>query len=74
MLEHHAAVVAAAVDLAPIHGDAAAARGIETHGNAQRGRLAAAGRPDQRDDLAVLDREADAVKRLHVMHLAVHAQ
>ena len=36
--------------------------------------LAAAGRADQRDDLAVAHGEADAVERLHVMQFAVHAQ
>ena len=55
MLEHHAAIMAAATDLAAIDGDAAAARWIETHGDAQRRGLAAAGRADQRDDLAILD-------------------
>ena len=54
MLEHHAAVVAAAVDLAAVDGDAAAGRRIEAHGDAQRRGLAAAGRSDQRDDLAVV--------------------
>ncbi len=73
MLEHHAAVVAAAVHLAAVDGDPAAVRRIEPHGDAQRGGLAAAGRPDQRHDLAVAHREADALERLHVMHLAVHA-
>ena len=60
--------------LAAVDGDAAAARRIEPHGDAQRRGLAAAGRPDQRDDLAVAHGEADAVERLHVMQLAVHAQ
>ena len=54
--------------------DAAAVRGIEPHGDAQRRGLAAARRPDQRDDLAVAHGEADAVERLHVLHFAVDAQ
>ena len=74
VLEHHAAVVAAAVHLAAVDGDAAADRRVEPHGDAQRRGLAAAGRADQRDDLAVAHGEADAVERLHVMQLAVHAQ
>ncbi len=53
VLEHHAAVVAAAVHLAAVDRDAAAIGRIEPHGDAQRRGLAAAGRPDQRDDLAV---------------------
>src|SRR6185503_3507610 len=74
VLEHHAAVVAAAIDFMPVYGYAPPARRIEPHRNPERGRLAATGRADQRDDLAVLDREADPVKRLHMMHLAIHAQ
>ena len=74
MLEHHAAIVAAAIDFTPVYGHAAPARRIEPHRNPKRGGLAATGRADQRDDLAVLDREADPVKRLHMVHLAIHAQ
>src|SRR5262249_58601697 len=73
-LERHAAVVAAALDLAAVDGDAAAARGLEPHGDAQRRGLAAAGRADQRDDLAVAHGEADARQRLHGLHLAADAQ
>ena len=73
VLEHHAAVVTAAMHFAPVHRDAAAIGRIEPHGDAQRGGLAAAGRPDQRHDLAVAHLETHAVQRLHVMQFAVHA-
>src|SRR5690349_2608803 len=74
MLEHHPAVMTAAVDLAAVDTNAAAARLIETHRNAQRSGFTAAGGADQRDDLAILDRKTDAIERLHEMNLAVHAQ
>ncbi len=74
MLEHHASVVTAAVHLTAVDRDAAAVRRIEPHGDAQRRGLAAAGRPDQRDDLAVAHGETDAIKRLYVMQFAVNAQ
>src|SRR5262245_43339622 len=47
---------------------------IEAHRDAQRRGLAAAGRPDECNNLAVLDRKVDAVERLHMMNLAIHAQ
>ena len=74
MLEHHPAIMAAAIDLAAIDGNAAAAQLIETHGDPKRRGFTAAGRADQRDDLAILDRKTDAIERLHMMNLAVHAQ
>src|SRR5690348_11248741 len=74
MLEYHAAVVATALDHATVDGNAATGRCVEAHGDAQGRRLAAAGRADQRHDLAVAYGEADAVKRLHVVRLALDAQ
>ena len=50
------------------------ARGIEAHGNTECRGLAATGRADQRDDLAVFHREIDSIERLHVVQLAVHSQ
>ena len=73
-LEHHAAVVAAAPHLAPIHGDLAAGRSFEPHGNAQHRRFAATRGTDERDDLAVVHFEAHAAERLHGMHRPVDAQ
>src|SRR5262249_7526832 len=70
----HAAVVAAAFDLAAVNGDAATARSLEPHGDAQRRGLAAAGRADQRYDLAVTHRETDALQRLHGLQLAGDTQ
>src|SRR5262249_31151657 len=70
----HAAIVAAALDLAAVHQDAAAACGLEPHGDAQRRGLAAAGRTDERDDLAVAHREAHALERLHGLRLPADAQ
>src|SRR3974390_3933301 len=60
VLEHHAAVVATAAHLAAIDGDAAAVGRIEPHGDTQGGGLAATGWPNQRPDLAVAHREANA--------------
>src|SRR6476646_9771267 len=74
VLKHHATIMTAAVHFAPVDGDSATTRSIETHGDAQSRGLAAAGRTDECNNLAVLDREADAIERLHVMNLAVHAQ
>src|SRR5262249_41160584 len=73
-LKHHAAVVAAALHLAPIHCDFSAGRGFEPHGNAQRRRLAATRGTDERDDLAVVHFETHAAERLHGMHRPVDAQ
>ena len=56
MLEHHAAIVAAAGDRDAVDRHPAAARGFEPHRDAQRRGLAAAARADQRDDLAVVAR------------------
>src|SRR5665213_3699940 len=74
VLKHHATVMAAAVHLAAVHRDAAAIGRVEPHGDAQSRCLAATGRSDQRDDLAVTHGEADAIERLNLMQLAVHAQ
>src|SRR5262245_62581326 len=62
MLEHHAAIVAAAIDFPPIYGHAAPARRIDPHRNPNRGRLAASRRADQGDDLTVLDLKADPAR------------
>src|SRR5262245_66390326 len=74
MLEHHASVMPASVDLAPIHCHSAAARGVETHCDPQRRGFAAAGWTDERDDLAILDREVDVLEGLNMRDLAIHAQ
>ncbi len=74
VLEYDAAVVAAAFHDHAVDRHRAAGRGLESHGDAQGGGLAAAGRPDQRDDLAVGDGEAQTVQRPHRLHLAVDAQ
>src|SRR5215510_10540374 len=73
-LEHHAAVEPAAGHLAAVHRHLAVRGGLEPHDNAQRRGLAAAGRPDEGDNLAVVHGEADAVERLHDLHGAVDAQ
>ena len=52
--------MATALDLAPIHRNAAAARRLEPHGDAQRRRLAAAATGRSGNDLAVPHREAHA--------------
>src|SRR5262245_8554109 len=74
MLEHHASIVSASGDLATIDDHPSGARGVKSHCDAQRGGFTATGWTDQRHDLAVLDREVDALESLNVMHLAVHAQ
>src|SRR5262249_29974007 len=62
VLEHHGDV--AILRLQMVHhpvadGDGAAADVLQPGNHAQRGRLAAAGRSDQHDELAVLDREVE---------------
>src|SRR5262249_39081888 len=74
MLEHHAAIMPATVDFTAVHHHAAPIRRIKPHRNAKRSGLAAPGWTDQSDDLSVLDRKADPVKRLYMMDLTVHAQ
>src|SRR5262245_30577497 len=74
MLEHHASIVSASGNLATIDDHPSGARGVKSHCDAQRGGFAATGWTDQRHDLAVFDREVDALESLNVMHLAVHAQ
>ena len=74
MLEHHAAVVAAAFHFAPVDGDLAGARALETHGDAQRGGLAAARRADEGYHLALAHGEIQTLKRVHGLQCAVDVQ
>ena len=65
-LEHHAEPAVARleiVDHAPVDADFARGRILEAGDHAQRRGLAAAGRPDEHDELAVLDGEAQILHR-----------
>src|SRR5207249_193351 len=47
---------------------------LQPHGDTQRGRFAAAARPDQRNDLAVADAEVQMPERRHGLLHAIDAQ
>ena len=67
-LKHHAEIAVARleiVDDAPVDADFARSRILETGDHAQRRRLAAAGRSDEHDELAVFDREVQVLDRLN---------
>src|SRR5260370_41335418 len=71
VLKHHAHALAngtrtlgiARMDLAPFKEDAATLECFKRMGAAQQRRLAAAGGPDQADDLAAIDRQAHVLER-----------
>ena len=66
-LEHHRDVAVLGLDVVDdlaVDGDRAGGDLLESRQHAQQRRLAAARRPDQHDELAVLDVEADAVQDL----------
>jgi len=62
-LEHEAAVAAWAAHGAPVERHLARACRFKTRDDAQKRRLAAAGRTDERDELAALDRKVDVLQR-----------
>src|ERR1039458_538701 len=67
-LEHHAEAAVArlqVVDHAAVDADIAGGRIFEAGDHGQRRGLAAAGRPDENDEFAVLDGEAQIFHRLH---------
>ena len=69
VLEHHGDVAVArrqVIDQAIADADLAAAHVLEARDHAQGGRLAAARRADQHDELAVADRDVDAVHDLEL--------
>src|SRR5919198_6725534 len=61
-LEHEAAIEARSTDGAAVELDLAGAGRFETRNDAQERRLAAAGRTDQRDELAALHHEIDVLQ------------
>src|SRR4029077_14112280 len=63
VLEHEAAVAAGLLDRAAVEQHLARTGMFEAGDDAQERRLAAAARPDARDELAALDVEADAAQR-----------
>jgi hypothetical protein len=65
ILEHHAGILARTRHQRPGDGDAALVRGDEPGGEPQQGRLAAAARAQQRDQLALAHARIDAVERHH---------
>src|SRR5262249_3322161 len=67
-LEHHAEVAVARleiVDDAPVDANFARSRILKTGDHAQRRRLAAAGWPDEDNELAILNREVQVLDRLN---------
>ena len=63
LLEHHRPVRTGCVDLAAVEREAAARDRDEPVDGVQERRLAAAGRPHDRDELARADRQVDALHR-----------
>ena len=51
-------------DVLAVHDDPALVRPVEARDEAERGRLAAARRPEQRQELALAERDVDPVQRL----------
>ena len=75
MLEHHAAIVAATMDFAPIHGDPAGARASRPHGDAEcRVVLPQPDGPISATISPSLTLKLTLVECLNVMDLAVHAR
>ena len=67
-LKDHAEIAVARLEIvhhAPVDADFARGRILEAGNHAQGGRLAAAGRSDEHDELAVLDGEVQALDRLN---------
>src|SRR5262249_40751406 len=62
-LEHEAAVAARAAPGAPVGRHLTRACRFQTRGDAQKRGLAAAGRADERNELAALDRKIDVLQR-----------
>ena len=60
-LEHDAAIEAGAVHDRAVDGDVAGVGGVEAGGDAERRRLAAAGVPDEADELAGLERQREVL-------------
>jgi hypothetical protein len=72
VLEHHAEAAllgAQAVDAALVEPDAAAGRGEEACDEVERRRLSAARGPEQRDELALPDRQRDVLHGVHCSEL-----
>src|SRR5207247_1523748 len=65
VLEHHAAVAARAGDGRVVDAHVAGGGLFETRDDPQQGRLAAAGRADQADELALVDEQVDMVQGLY---------
>ena len=69
-LEDHRAIEAGTADLAPAHEHVAVGRGLEAGEDVEYGGLAAAGMPDQADELALLHPEVDVLEHRRVRAVA----
>jgi hypothetical protein len=63
LLEHHAAIGARRPDRTAVEPQVAGGRGLEAAEDVQERALAASGRPDDRDELVLIDGERQAVDR-----------
>src|SRR5205085_10452253 len=71
----HVALVRSDVrDVLAVDDDASLVGTIEACDEAQRGRLAAAGGTEEREELALAERDVDAVERLHSAEVTVQVQ